>query len=224
MATSGTFTPDSTFSLLNIIEEAYERVGKEVRTGYELKSARRSLDLLTKEWSNRGVNLWTIGNTTSAVAASDTSLTLTADTIDVIDVSWRTGVGANQIDKTMQRVGVYDWSNISAKNQTGTPSLFWINRTTIPVMYFWPVPTSAGTLSYYSIRHIEDAGVYTNNMDIPPRFLPAIVSGLAYQLGLKTPGAQGMLQTLKAEYEDQFLLATDEDRERATMRLVPDLR
>lgn len=222
MATSGTAT--FTLDLLDIIEESFERVGAAVSHGFALKTARRSLDLLTKEWANRGINFWTIAESTEAIAAADTSSTLDPDTIDVLDVVWRTGSGSSQNDRSMTRISVSEWASIANKNSTGQPSQFWINRlATGPVMHIWPVPVEAGTLVYWKLRRIEDAGAYTNNMDIPPRFLPALVSGLAYYLAIKSPGAMDRVPMLQAEYERQFQLASEEDRERASLWLVPEV-
>jgi len=223
MTTSG--TTSFSLDLLDIIEEAYEMVGVEVRSGYHLKTARRSLDLLTKEWANRGINMWAIEETTASVAAGDTSVSLETDTIDVLDATWRTGSGSSQNDRQMTRISVSQWSSIANKNQTGDPSQFWVNRLlTGPVVHIWPVPTEAGTLVYYKVRRIEDGGNYTNTMDIPPRFYPALTSGLAYYLSMKTPQASDRIQMLQMEYERQFNLASQEDREKASLWLVPDLR
>ena len=221
MATSGSFTPNSTFDILNIVEEAYERIGKEVRTGYDMRSARRSLDLLTKEWANKGVNLWTIEEQSAAISAGTASLTLDADLIDTLEVSWRTGTGTTQNDRAMQRISVREWSHTANKNATGSPTLYWVNRIDPPVIHMWPVPAEAGTLLYYTMRHLEDAGAYTNTMDIPPRFLPALTAGLAYYLALKSPEAMQNIAIYKAEYNDQWTHAVNEDRERASLRLVP---
>jgi hypothetical protein len=221
MATSGTaaFNPD----IIDIIEEAYERVGIETRNGYQLTTAIRSLDLLTKEWANRGLNLWTIEETTSSITAGDTSAVLASDTIDILDANWRTGSGTAQHDRMMTRLSASQWSHIANKNQTGEPSQFWVNRTLTPTVYFWPVPVEAGTFVYWKLRRIEDMGTGANTTDVPPRFLPALVSGLAYYLAMKTPAAGAKLPDLQLEYERQFNLASQEDRERSSFRFVPDL-
>ena len=223
MATSGTVTFN--LDVVDLIEEAYEQVGKEMRGGYDLKTARRSLDLLTKEWANRGINLWTIDSVSTAVTALDSDITLEADTIDVLDAVWRTGTGTSQSDRIMTRMSVSEWAQTANKNTQSTPSRYWINRLgAAPVLQMWPVPSEAGTLVYWRMRMMEDAGAYTNTMDIPTRFLPAMASGLAYYLAIKTVGADNRIPTLQAEYERQFRLATEEDRERASLRLVPGTR
>lgn len=220
MATSGTTAFD--LDILEIIEEAFEMVGKEVRSGYDLKTARRSLNLLMREWSNRGINFWTISEKTESVSANATTITLDSDTVDVLDASWRTGTGTSQADRPLTRVDVKSWSHIVNKNQTSSePSQFWVNRLATPVMHIWPVPSSAGTLLYYAIRRIQDVGVYGNTMDVPPRFLPALTSGLAYYLAIKTPDAADRIAMIQAEYERQFTLAAEEDRERASLFLTP---
>lgn len=222
MASSGT----NTFSLdiLEIIEEAFEMVGMDVRSGYDLKTARRSLDLLTKEWANRGINFWKISQSTEAFVAGAASATLDTDTIDILDCAWRTGSGASQQDRVMTRMSVSEWATIANKNQTSEPSMFWVNRLgPAPVINIWPVPVDAGTLVYWKLGMIQDVGAYGNTMDIPPRFYPALTSGLAYYLAMKTLAAEGRIPLLQAEYERQFGLAADEDRERASLRLVPDL-
>jgi hypothetical protein len=218
MATSGT----TSFSLdvLEIVEEAFENVGLEVRTGYDLKTARRSLDLMMREWQNRGINFWTVDQETASVTASTATLTLDASTIDILDAAWR---DSSSQDRTMTRMSMPEYTHISNKTQTGMPSRFWVNRTSTPVVYFWPVPVSDGTFFYYRLRQIQDAGSYTNNMDIPVRFLPALTTGLAYYLSMKTPAAMQRVPMLQAEYQRQFDLAAGEDRERASIRLVPDI-
>lgn len=224
MASSGTTA--FTIDLLDIIEEAYELVGTELRSGYDLKTARRSIDLLMREWGNRGINLWTVTSDTLDFDAEETSGTLGTDIIDVIEAYWRTGSGTSQTDRTMTRMSVSEYSHIANKNQTGQPSRFFINRTETPTIYVWPVPVEAGTLVYWKLRRIEDTGAYGNTMDIPTRFLPALTTGLAYYLAMKAGNTDSMtarIQMLQAEYERQFVLASEEDRERASVWLVPDL-
>lgn len=221
MATSGT----SAFNLdiLELIEEAYELVGTEVRSGYDMKSARRSLDLLMREWGNKGINFWTVRETNLPVAAGTQTITLAADTIDILDAAWRTGSGPTQNDRTMSRISVVDWTQTASKNMSGMPTQYWVQRVNPPVVTIWPVPSVDGTLHYFGLRSIEDTGAYGNTMDIPPRFLPAMATGLAYYLALKNPAAAERAVMLKQEYDRQFTLAAEEDRERTPFRLVPDL-
>jgi hypothetical protein len=221
MATSGTTAFN--LDILDCIEEAYEMVGISSKTGYDLKTARRSLDLLMREWGNRGINFWTIAQSSEAFAALAPTAVLDSDTIDILDAVWRIGSGTSQQDRTMTRMSVTEWSHIANKNQTGQPSRFWVNRTLTPTVYVWPVPVDAGTLVYWKLRRIEDTGAYGNTMDIPPRFLTALTTGLAYYLAMKTPAAFPRLQMLNTEYEKQYALAAEEDRDRASVRLTPDL-
>lgn len=223
MASSGTTAFN--IDLLNIIEEAYEMVGVEARNGYDIKTARRSLDLLMREWGNRGINFWTIKEVDVSVTAGTNVLTLESDTIDILDCAWRqTDISGAIQDRTMTRMGLDEWVTISNKQQTSLPSRFYVARVVPPTVTIWPVPTSDGTFVYWKMRSIEDTGNYTNTMDIPPRFLPAMTSGLAYYLAIKTPNAVQRIPFLQQEYERQFGLAEGEDRERASLWLVPDMR
>ena len=221
MATSGT----NTFNLdiIDTIEEAYELAGRDLRGGYDMRTARRSLDLLMREWGNRGINFWTINEVQVPVLSGDTTLTLAQNTIDVLDAVWRTNTGMNQNDRILTRMSVVDWSQTANKLTVGLPSQYYIARVVPPVMTIWPVPTSGGTLVYWGLRSIQDVGGYENTMDIPPRFLTAMVFGLAKYLAMKIPEGGAKLQMLTEEYERQYVLASEEDRERAPFRLVPDL-
>lgn len=222
MATSGTATFN--LDIIDIIEEAFEMVGTEMRAGYDIKTARRSLDMLMREWGNRGINFWTIRETSVPVASGDAQITLAADTIDVLDAVWRTGSGQNQNDRTLTRISMVDWAQTANKNTLALPTQYWINRLQPQqVMHLWPVASNAGTLVYWGLRSIQDTGAYGNNMDIPPRFLPALTSGLSYYLALKLNAPMDRLSILKAEYDRQFQLASEEDRERSPFKLVPDL-
>lgn len=221
MATSGTTTFN--LDIMDVVEEAYELVGIEMRGGYEMRTARRSINLLMKEWNNRGINFWTIKENLIPVTGGTAVVTLPTDCIDILDCSWRTGSGLDQNDRIMTRISMVEWSQTANKNQPGQPTQFWVHRVVPPEVHLWPVPVDDGILAFYGLRVIEDAGVYTNNMDIPPRFLPALTTGLAYYLALKQPGGDARAAFLKGEYDRQFQLAADEDRERAPFKLVPDL-
>lgn len=221
MPTSGTaiFNP----SIDIIIEEAFERAGSELRSGYDLKSARRSLDIMSAEWSNRGFNLWTVEQGTIALVANDAEYNLPNDTIDLIEFVVRTGSGANQVDQTLTRIGVNQYASIPTKTQTGLPLQIYVNRsTTTPTVTFWPVPQDASyTFVYWRMRRIQDTGAASNTMDVPSRFIPAMVAGLAYYIAMKKPDLMDRLPFLKAEYEEQFRLAYEEDRERIPLRIIP---
>jgi hypothetical protein len=221
MATSGTAAFN--LDIIDIIEDAYEIAVGEAKGGYDLKTARRSLDLLTKEWGNRGLNMWTMRQGMVSVTAGDNSVTLPNDTIDILDAVWRTGSGTAQNDTTLTRISGSQWTAIAYKNQTGTPTQFYVQRVQPPLLKLWPTPATDGIIVAWGMRTIEDTGKYINTMDISPRFLPALVCGLAYYLSLKTPAAADRVPMLQAEYERQFELAAEEDRDRSSFRLVPDL-
>jgi hypothetical protein len=223
MTTSGTttFNPD----IIDLIEDAYEMVGMEVRGGYDMKTARRSLDMLFREWGNRGINMWTLKQFTVPVVASGYNLvvTLPADTIDVLDVAWRTGTGLAQNDQSLTRLSGMQWAGISNKNETGQPGQYYVHRVVPPILRLWPTPTANGTIVCWGLRSIEDTGAYPNTADIPPRFLPALVSGLAYYIAMKSPNATPRIPMLQAEYDRQWTLAAEEDRDRSSFIMVPDL-
>lgn len=223
MATSGT----SAFGLdiQNVIEEAFDRCGIRARTGYDMRTARRSIDLLGLEWQNRGINFWTVEQITVSLSASTASVTLPSDTIDVIEAFIRTGSGTSQSDLSMTRISASGYGNIPNKNTEGRPVNFWIDKQRdAPLMYLWPVPdVGTYTLYYYKLRRIEDTGTEpaATDPDVPARFLPALVSGLAHKLSSKYPAAYPRMQDLKAEYEEQWMNALSADRDRASVRLVP---
>jgi hypothetical protein len=289
----------------DLIEEAFERCGLEVRSGYDFRTARRSLNILTIEWANRGINLWTVEQGQIVMNTQQALYAMPIDTIDILDAGTRTNNGsqANQTDINLSRISEPTYMTIPNKNATGRPIQMWYNRqsggvasvaqttivsgidaddTTItlantanlptqgfinignetigyqnivgnqivnawraqngtvaaahltgasvfnnqlPCINVWPTPNPPGeqyTLVYYRMRRIQDAGTGIRTQDIPFRFIPCMVAGLAYYLGAKIPGVDpGRIQMLKAEYEQQFQLAADEDRETAAVRFVP---
>jgi hypothetical protein len=289
----------------DLIEEAFERCGLELRTGYDFKTARRSLNILTIEWANRGINLWTVEQGQIVMNTQQALYAVPVDTIDILDASTRTDNGSqsNQIDINLSRISEPTYMTIPNKNTTGRPVQMWFNRqsggtaavaqttlnggisatdTTItlanaanlptqgfvnidnetigyqnivgnqilnawrgqngttaaahltaasvfnnqlPCINVWPTPNSPGdqyTLVYYRMRRIQDAGTGIRTQDIPFRFIPCMVAGLAYYLSAKLLGVDpGRMQMLKSEYEQQFQLAADEDRETASVRFVP---
>ena len=289
----------------DLIEEAFERCGLEVRSGYDFRTARRSLNLLTIEWANRGINLWTVEQGQIVLNTQQALYALPIDTIDILDASTRTNNGSqsNQTDINLSRISEPVYMAIPNKNTTGRPVQMWINRqsggvanipqttlvggidaddTTItlanaanlptqgfvnigsetiayqnivgnqilnawrgqngttaaahltgvdvfnnqlPCINVWPTPNPPGnqyTLVYYRMRRIQDAGTGIRTQDIPFRFIPCMVAGLAYQLSVKIPGVDpGRIPMLKSEYEQQFQLAAEEDREKAAIRFVP---
>jgi|SRR6056300_618246 hypothetical protein len=220
MATSGTAAFD--LDLNNLVEEAFERCGVELRTGYDMRTARRSLNLLSIEWANRGINLWTIEEGSIALTDGTGTYNLPADTIDLLDHVIRTGTGTSQSDLSMTRISVSTYASIPNKNVEGRPIQVWIDRQAdVPQINVWPVPDGSYTFTYWRMRRIQDAGNGVNNQDIPFRMLPCLVAGLAYYLSLKIPEAMNRIEMLKASYEEQWTLASAEDREKASLRLAP---
>ena len=221
MATSGTTAFN--LDLNQIVEEAFERCGSEMRTGYDLRTARRSLNLLTAEWSNRGVNLWTIDEGTVSLTEDTITYNLPADTIDLLEQVIRTGTGTSQQDINITRISASSYGVIPNKNTTGRPNQVWINRqVTQPTINVWPAPEdNTYTFVYWALKRIEDAGTGVTNQDIPFRFLPCLVAGLAFYLSLKITQAGDRTQFLKQEYEEQWALASTEDRDKTNLRLVP---
>ena len=232
---------DTAFFNLNfaeLAEEAFERAGKEMRTGYDLRTARRSLNLLTIEWANRGINLWTVEQGAIPMVEDQGTYDLPIDTIDLLDHMMRTQVGVNQQDISITRISVETYLTIPNKNSRGRPLQIYIDRQSgasyatgpltqpyirFPQITVWPKPDQNNyyTLIYWRLRRIKDAGDGVNTQDIPFRFLPAMVSGLAYYIALKIPESMERLPMLKAMYDEQFSMASDEDREKATLRIVP---
>lgn len=223
MTTSGTTTFN--LDLTELVEEAFERCGSEMRSGYNLRTARRSLNMLFADWANRGVNLWTLDSGTISLVAGTETYALPADTVDLLDHVIRTGAGdsATQSDLTITRVSSSTYSSIPNKLASGRPIQMWVQRIDPPQVTVWPVPDSSASyqLVYWRMRRIEDAGGGVNTMDVPFRFLPALVAGLAYYLSMKIPGALERMQILKGQYDEAWQLASDEDREKASIRLVP---
>ena len=228
MATSGTtaFSPD----LTELVEEAFERCGSELRTGYDLRTARRSLNLLFADWANRGINMWTFEQGTIPLIQGVATYALPANTVDLLEHVIRTGAGAasTQADLTITRISVSTYATIPNKLSQGRPIQIWIERLQdAPRVTVWNVPdqgtaeTPYYTLVYWRMKRIDDAGNGVNTQDVPFRFLPALVSGLAYYLALKIPGAIDRLQVLKAQYDMDWDNAGSEDREKAAVRFVP---
>jgi hypothetical protein len=233
MAFKTTNTTDFNLDLNSIIEEAFERCGVEMRSGYDMRTARRSLNLLLIEWANRGVNMWTIDNGTIPLVSGTATYNLPNDTVDLLEHVIRTGTGTNQTDLSITRISVSTYATIPNKTASGRPIQIYIDRKTgatnasnvvqSPTVTVWPVPDSSGpyTLVYWRLRRMQDAGNGINGQDIPFRFLPCLVSGLAYMLSLKFPSAQPRTGELKMLYEEDWLRASDEDREKASVRFVP---
>tara|TARA_R100000808_G_C2141517_1_gene149322 strand:- start:736 stop:1410 length:675 start_codon:yes stop_codon:yes gene_type:complete len=221
MATSGTATFNLEIS--EVIEEAFERCGLQTKTGYDIETARRSLNLLSLEWANRGLNFWCVAEGTASTTASTSTITLPSDTIDLIEYWIRDGTGTSQNDLPLSRFSVSQYSTIPNKKTEGRPVNIYIDKQRdAPVAYLWPTPDKVYTFAYQRIRRIEDTGsVGSTNPDVPARFLPALVSGLAFQLSQKYPESFVRSSELKQEYEYQWDLAQSEDRDRASVHFVP---
>ena len=300
MSTSGvaTFNPD----LTEIVEEAFERAGAELRTGYDLRTARRSLNLMFADWANRGINMWTFEQGTINLVPGQNTYPVPADTVDLLEHVIRTGAGSSstQADLTITRISVSTYATIPNKLQQARPIQVWFqrldaktssvgttlgatitstdttltvasavglpatgfiligtetigygyisgntlysctrgqNNTTaaahtagdsvyvqnLPSITVWPTPDNSTTYQfvYWRMRRIDDAGSGVNTMDIPFRFLPCMVAGLAYYLALKVPNGTQRLEMLKAQYDEAWELAATEDRETAALRFVP---
>lgn len=223
MATSGTTNFNMDFT--EIAEEAWERAGRELRSGYDLRTARRSMNLMTIEWQNRGINLWTVDEGQLNLVAGTGQYLLPNDTIDLLEQVIRTGAGnaTTQSDLTITRISVSTYASIPNKLSQGRPIQVWIERlVNAPRINIWPVPDSNDyVFKYYRLRRIQDAGSGVQTADMNFRFLPCLVAGLAYHIAMKVPELAPRVEMLKAEYEAQFVLAAGEDREKTPFRFVP---
>jgi hypothetical protein len=224
MATSGT----SVFNLdlSELVEEAFERCGAELRTGYDLKTARRSLNLLFADWANRGVNLWTVEQGSINLVQGTATYNLPDNTVDLLEHVIRTGAGnvSTQADLTITRISVSTYSSIPNKLTQARPIQVYIDRQApTPTVTVWPTPDGSIPYQfiYWRLRRIQDAGDGSNTMDVPFRFIPAMVSGLAYYLAIKLPDALPRLDILKGQYDTDWDFASTEDREKAAVRFVP---
>lgn len=227
MATSGTTTwnPD----IAELVEEAYERAGLELRSGYDLKTARRSLNFLLSEMANKGLNLWTVRSGTITLVTGQKTYTtsdgLPADAIDYIEHVCRTTTAGINTDISLNRISVSTYANIPTKDQTGRPYQIYVDRATAaPKITLWPVPDSSTTytLAYWYLKRMDDAtNPVSQTIEVPFRFYNALVSGLAYHIALKKPEAAERVSMLKELYDEAFQLAADEDRDRASNRFVP---
>lgn len=224
MATSGTTAFN--LDLTELVEEAFERCGAELRTGYDLKTARRSLNLLFADWANRGVNLWTVEQGSITLVAGTATYNLPSDTVDLLEHVIRTGAGtaSTQADLNITRISVSTYATIPNKLTQARPIQVYINRQSpVPTITVWPVPDAGTTYTfvYWRLRRIQDAGSGVNTMDVPFRFLPCMVAGLSYYLSMKLPGALERMQVLKMQYDEAWDFASTEDREKAAVRFVP---
>lgn len=243
MTTSGSVAFN--LNLNDIVEEAFERAGGELRTGYELRTARRSLNLLFADWANRGINLWTIEQGSINLVQGTATYPLPNDTVDLLEHVIRTNAGniSTQADLTITRISVSTYATLPNKLQQARPIQVWVQRnsgetypansayspgaTAVPQITVWPVPDQGTQQNpyyqfvYWRMRRIQDAGSGQTNFDIPFRFMPCLTSGLAYYIAMKTPEGQARLDRLKAQYDEDWTFAAGEDREKAPDRLVP---
>ncbi len=228
-------------TLNDIFEEAFERCGLEMRTGYDFRTARRSLNLLLTEWANRGINLWTIEQGTIPLIQGTITYDLPIDTVDLLEHVIRTypGSEANQIDININRISVSTYATIPNKLTQGRPIQVWINRQSgqttdtpgatpkYPQINVWPAPDQGTVESpyyyfvYWRLRRMFDAGNGVNVEDIPFRFQEPLIAGLSYRFAMKVPGGLERLQFLKQQYDEAWEMASGEDREKAPDRLVP---
>jgi|TARA_R100001129_G_scaffold52808_1_gene36339 hypothetical protein len=217
MATSG--STNFELDVADYIEEAFERCGMESRTGYDLKTAKRSLNLVLADWANRGLNRWTIAQTTTSISSGTASYSLGADTIDVLGVIIRTGSGTTQSDQVLTRLSRDAYLTIPNKNTQAKPSQFYIDRQITPEIKLWPTPDDSYSIVYDRLTRMDDADTFINTMEVPFRFYPCLSAGLAYYLALKK--APERVALLKTVYEEEFKRAADEDRDRASLKLTP---
>ena len=198
------------------IEEAFERCGLEVRTGYDLKTAKRSLNLMLAEWANRGLNQWTIAQRTVTMVDGTGVYALDADIIDILSVV----VQRDGTDYALSRLSREEYLNIPNKDTTGRPNQFFLDRQVTPSFKLWPAPDNNTDVVYYNaLTRMDDADTYINTLDMPFRFYPCLAAGLAYYISVKR--APQRVQLLKAMYEEEFERAMTEDRDRASFNVVP---
>ena len=216
MTVSG--STDFELDVSDYIEEAFERCGLEVRTGYDLRTAKRSMNIMFAEWANRGLNQWTIKQRTQALTQGTSEYTLDGDVIDVLSAVIR----RSSTDINIEKISRDEFLNIPNKSTQARPSQFFIDRQITPVVKLWPAPdNSTDTLIYDCLTRIDDADTQTNTLDVPFRFYPCLAAGLAYYLSIKR--APERIQMLKAAYEEEFDRALAEDRDRASFNVTPQL-
>ena len=214
MAISG--STDFELDVSDYIEEAFERCGLEVRTGYDLKTAKRSLNLMLAEWANRGLNSWTIAQRSQALTASDGEYNLGTDVIDILSLVLR----RDGTDYSLERLSRTGYLTIPTKTTTGRPSQFFLDRQLTPNLKVWPIPENSTDVIYYdALTRMDDADTFTNTMDVPFRLYPCLAAGLAYYIAMKR--APQRIQVLKAVYDEELQRAFEEDRDRASFNVEP---
>ena len=230
--TSGTTTFEKGFSISDIVEEAYERLGIQGVSGYQLKSARRSLNILFQEWANRGLHYWEVANNNITLVADQAEYTMFRSTADgtssttavygvddVLEASYRN----SNVDTPLTKINRSQYQALSNKTSTGTPSQYFVQRFIDKItitLYLTPGSSEAGKfLNYYYVKRIQDAGDYTNDADVPYRFVPCMTAGLAYYLAIKN--APDRVQMLKMLYEDELQRALQEDGSSSSTYISP---
>jgi hypothetical protein len=225
MATSGTYTFN--LDIGDAIEEAFERAGLQLRGGYDYRTARRSINLLMLEWQNRGLNLWTVQEGSQALTAGTSRYTLSGDVLDLVEAFIRTDSADvnNQFDQTLSRISISQYAHLSNKLTQSKPLQYYIEKDPSAIsVNLWPSPDDQKTytLIYYYMQRVEDTGSpASNNIDVPSRFLPCLVAGLAYKLSIKYGPDTNRSTFLKADYEEQWTEAADADRGKASLYISP---
>ena len=219
-------TANFDLSIDDIAEEAFERCGLQTRSGYDIKTARRSINLMLAEWANRGLNLWTIQLQEKTIAQGTTDLSganlfgsgaeAAQQIVDITDVVIR---DSSSNDFSASSISRSTYLNYAVKTTSGRPSQYYFERTINPKLFLYPAADTAYTLKYYALVRMKDSGDYTNNTEIPFRFLPCLTAGLAYYIAMKK--APDRIQLLKQIYEDEFQRAADQDGERTSLFLTP---
>jgi len=231
--TSGTSTFEKGFSISDIIEEAYERIGIQGVSGYQLKGARRSLNIMFQEWANRGLHYWEVGNNSITLVNGQSEYTMYRSTADgtsdataiygvddILEASYR---NSSNIDTPLTKINRSSYQGLSNKTSTGQPTQYFVQRFIDKItitLYLTPGSSEAGNfLNYYYVNRIQDAGAYTNDADVPYRFVPCMIAGLAYYLGVKF--APDRVQMLKMLYEDELNRALTEDGSSSSSFITP---
>lgn len=221
MATSSStnFEPNVT----EFVEEAFERCGLELRTGYDLKTAKRSINLMLAEWANRGLNQWTIEQATQTVTKGTNQYTLDSNIIDILDCSLRRDTDGTNLDLQMTKISRSEFLNIPTKSTQARPNQFFLDKQLSPVLNVWPTPeNNTDVLVFNKLVRMDDADTATNTMDMPFRFYPCFAAGLAYYIAIKK--APDRVVMLKQMYEDEFERAMSQDEDTASFRISPYLR
>ncbi len=226
MAVSG--SKDFELDVADYVEEAFERCGLELRTGYNLKTANRSLNLMLAEWANRGLNQWTINQKTLPMVKDTTPYTIDTTnrtaTIDVIDVFIRETMGGVSTDVPLTRMSRSEYANLSTKTSTGKPNQYFVDKQINPTITVWPAPDQTSKYDLYLnvLSRMDDADAGANTLQVPFRFYPCLAAGLAYYIALKR--APEKVAMLKQLYEEEFERALSQDQDRVSFRVAPDLR